>query len=156
MKKKKQKKQWSVCDVLQIMIWLRPTGYSDFQNRIGFETACENPNHNFWFWKWKIIFQELEKIRADGRLRCDMWVEKNSRLRSGYECCCCYCCVCALFNGSHAKAVNRRHVRGACCAVCLWRGHAPQSRERDHFFCWPLASAAKQYSSQSTRVSMLQ
>ena len=41
-------REWSVCDV-QIMIRFRPTGYSDFQSRIGFQTACENPNHNFWF-----------------------------------------------------------------------------------------------------------
>ena len=32
-------------------------------------------------------------------------------------------CVCSVLYGSHAKAVNRRHVRGACCAVCVWRGH---------------------------------
>ena len=43
-----QTSYWSVCDV-QIMIWFRPTGYSDFQSRIGFRTACQNPNHNFCF-----------------------------------------------------------------------------------------------------------
>ena len=35
----------------QIMIGFRPTGYSDYQNGSGFETAtstaCENPYHNF-------------------------------------------------------------------------------------------------------------
>ena len=59
-----------------------------------------------------------------------MRVEKNNRLRSGYECwwwwCCCCCsaaaawCVCSMLYGSHAKAVNRRH-RGAMCSVCVGR-----------------------------------
>ena len=89
------------------------------------------------------------ETRANKHLTYEMWVEKRSRLRSGYECCCCCrccccccCCVCSVLKGSHAKAFNRRHVRGACCAVCVWRGHMHQSPEHDHFFRWLLSSAA--------------
>ena len=41
-------------------------------------------------------FQQIEKykIRTNRRLRY-MRVEKNVRLRSGYECCCCCCCCCS-------------------------------------------------------------
>ena len=43
-------------------------------------------------------------------------------------------CVCSVLYGSHAKAINRCHVRGACCAVRVWRGQTPQSPGHDHFF----------------------
>ena len=88
------------------------------------------PKSQFFVLKWKSNSTNLKntKIRANKRLRRDMWVEKNYRLRSGYECCCCCrCCCCALCS----MAVMRRlpidvmcvglALRCACGAV----SHAP-------------------------------
>ena len=30
------------------MVGFGPTGYSDYQNGLEFETACEDPNNIFW------------------------------------------------------------------------------------------------------------
>ena len=79
----------------------------------------------------EIIFEEFEEyffcsLRANKRLRCETWVEKNNRrLRSGYECCCCCCCccVCALCSTtvmrrlSHDAMCVERAMRCACGAV---------------------------------------
>ena len=88
-----------------------------------------------------------------------MRVEKNSRLRSGYECCCycCCCCVCVLCalrqscNGCQSTPPGRvvQCVRGACCAVCVARSHSPEPRARLLFSL----TAAKDKSTQNTRVA---
>ena len=65
--------------------------------------------------------------------------------------------VCSVLKGSHAKAVNRRHVRGACCAVCVWRGHThSRAQSTITFLAERSRLQQKQNSTQSTRVSMLQ
>ena len=79
-----------------------------------------------------------------------MWLTKMADYaRSGYEyesccccCCCCYVCVlCALRKS--CEGCQSTPCAWACCAVCVRRGHTPQSPEHHHFFRWPLASAAK-------------
>ena len=79
------------------MIGFASKGYSYYANRIGFETACENPPPPKNGFEVEINFQEIEKhkIRTNQRLRCEMRVEKRNRLRSGYECCCCCCSAAA-------------------------------------------------------------
>ena len=42
----------------QRMLGFGPTGYSDYQNRIGFETACEKPN-NYICFEVEVKFQEV-------------------------------------------------------------------------------------------------
>ena len=58
-----------------IMNGFASRGYSDYPNRIGFETACENPNKKNGF-EFEINFQGIEKykIRTNHRLRCEMRV----------------------------------------------------------------------------------
>ena len=141
------------------MIGFASQAYSKCPNRIGFEAACENPpprENDFEveikFQEVEIKFQEIEKyeIRTNQRLRCVMRVEKNIRLRLGYDCCCCCCCsaaaaalplllgVLSMLYGSHAKAVNKRH-RGAMCSVCVGRAVrcacvAPKPKAQRQFF----------------------
>ena len=43
---------WYIIRVLAedpIMIGFASKGYTDYQNRIGLETACLDPNNKFWF-----------------------------------------------------------------------------------------------------------
>ena len=135
------------------MIWFRLTGYSDFQNRIEFETACKNPNHNFWFWRENKIRGNW-KIRAKKRLRCEMWVEKNSRLSSGYECCCCWwwCCVRTLCSTAVMRRLSidamcvEHAVRCACGAVTH-----PRAQSTITFFAGRSRLHQKQNISRSTR-----
>ena len=39
-----------------------------------------------------------------------------------------------MLYGSHAKAVNRRRVRGACCAVCVWPVLRPRAQSTTTLF----------------------
>ena len=108
-------------------------GYSDYPNRIGFETAYENPNKKNAF-DFETKFQEIEKykIRTNQRLRYTpgMRVEKSNRLSSSYECCCCCCCCCCCSAAADGRvrdlcctAVMRRlsiDATGGRCAVCAW------------------------------------
>ena len=63
-------------------------------------------------------------IRTNQRLRCEMRVEKiidYARATSAAAAAAAAArCVCSILNGSHAKAVNRRH-RGAMCSVYVGR-----------------------------------
>lgn len=56
------------------------------------------------------------------------------KIRAGHDgcCCCCVCVVCGLqqsWGGWQSTLPGRivRCVRGTCCAVCMLRGHTPQS-----------------------------
>ena len=76
------------------------------QNRVSY--SMRKPKYQLLVLKWKSTSRNLKntKIRANKRLRCEMRVENNNRLRSGYECCCCCCCCC------------RCCCRCCCCCVC--------------------------------------
>ena len=96
--------------------------------------------------KLKQNSRKLKNTKYEQTNGCDIRVEKNNRLRSGFECCC--CClfsaaaaaaryVRSMLYGNHAKAVNRRHRR-AMCSVCVGRAVqcayvAPKPKARQVF-----------------------
>ena len=60
------------------------------------------------------------EIRTNQRLRCEIWFDKNSRLRRPLLLLLPLLCVCSVLYGSYAKGVIRRH-RGALCRACMGR-----------------------------------
>ena len=135
---------WSVCDVhimIHRSIILTNTLFR-FSKQKRVSNSMREPKLQCLVLKWESNPRNLKNkkyyIRANKRLRCGMWVEKNSRLRSGYECCCCCCCCCCVcvlcalrqsYEGCQSTPPRRvvQCVRGACCAVCVCRPRAQRT-----------------------------
>ena len=149
--------------------WFACIDHSDYQNRIGLKTACENPNR---FWSWTKIPWNW-KIQTNQRLRCDIRVKKSTdyvRATSAAAVAAAAAAAAAVaalplllsvYDLCSTAAMRRLSVdaTGARCSLCAWGvlfdvRVLPQSPEHDDYQV--LQMAAKKHSTQSTRVSILQ
>ena len=118
------------------MIGFASKGYSDDQNRIGYENACDYPKHEILVLKRKQISGDL-KVRANSHngfhARCGL----RNTLPSGQvryqvaDDAAAACVLCAVRQSREGcPMAPPGHVvqclHGACCAVCV-RRHSAQS-----------------------------
>ena len=117
-----------------IMIAFTFEGYADYPQRIGFETACDNPNRKNCAWTWKKKSRKL-KIRTYQRLRCEMRVYKATDYVQATSAADAVAADedlplllgCIFYTLRHPcercqstpPGRDVQSVRGACCAMCV-------------------------------------
>ena len=109
--------------------------------------SMRKPESQLLVLKWRSNSRKLKntKIRAGKRLRCEMWVEERADYARATSAAAAAAAALLLLRvlcaqrqsceGCQSTPCACGVVCGVRCAVCVWRGHTPESPEHDHFFC---------------------